>query len=166
MMKVELFIREKNIKISDIEDALGLNKKSLKLTSRGIPKKHIEGVIGYLVENYGYKDEMSDCEADIPVGKPEKEVRIKHVWNKGFIPKWEDGIIRYRDSESGLWKRLWDWQSYSEKDKGGTFTGKRKIRDEFLPSTGEILRDKIGDYYIAKNGIKVYSFKGNLGNIS
>lgn len=166
MMKVELFIREKNIKISDIEDALGLNKKSLKLTSRGIPKKHIKGVIGYLVENYGYKDEMSECEADIPVGNPEWEIIAKRVWNNGFIPKWEDGIIRYRDSDSGLWKRLWDWQSYREKDKGGNFTGKRKIRDEFLPSTGEILRDKIGDYYIAKNGIKVYSFRGNLGDIS
>jgi hypothetical protein len=109
---------------------------------------------------------MSECEADIPVGNPEWEIIAKRVWNNGFIPKWEDGIIRYRDSDSGLWKRLWDWQSYREKDKGGNFTGKRKIRDEFLPSTGEILRDKIGDYYIAKNGIKVYSFRGNLGDIS
>lgn len=168
MKKVELFIKENRIKISEIENSLGLSKKSLKLTDRGIPKKHLEEVIKYLEKNYGYEDNLSESEVDVPIMKPEKVVKINYRWNKNFVPKYTDGIIRYQDPENGLWRRLWEYQSYVEKSKddNGKEIKTRKIRKEFLPETGEVLRDKIGEYYIARNGIKVYSFKGDLGKIN
>lgn len=160
MKKVELFIKERNIKISEIESKLNLPKRSIQFTGkRGIPSKYIEDVTNLLVSSYGYIDENSEAEVDIPFGNPEKEIKINYRWNKNFVPKWEDGIVRYQDPENGLWRRLLEYQGYDEKDENGKKTGRRKIKDAYLPDTGEVLVDEIGEYYLAKNGIKVYSFK-------
>jgi hypothetical protein len=160
MKKIELFIKEKNIKISEIEVKLNLPRRSIQFTGkRGIPTKYIEGVTNLLVSEYGYIDENSQSEVDIPVGNPIKEINVTYRWNKDFVPIWEDGIVRYQDPENGLWRRLLDYQGYPEKDENGNKTGRRKIREEFLPSTRDVFVDDIGEHYIANNGIKVYSFK-------
>ena len=168
MKKVELFIKEKGIKINEIEEKLGLPRRSIQFTGgRGIPKKHLSIVIKYLVENHGYDGENSLSEVDKPVGKPEKEIKINHRWNKNFKPSYTDGIIRYQDPENGLWRRLWDFQSYIKKSKDdeGNEIKTRKIKKEFLPGTGDILKDDIGEYYLARNGIRVYSFRGDLKKV-
>ena len=132
---------------------------------RGIPDKYMDSVIKLLVSEYGYVDDNSLSEVDVPEKKPEKVITVSYRWNNNYVPEYTDGIIRYREPGSGLWRRLWEYQSYLEKDKDGNKTGKRKIKGEFLPDTGEILKDKIGKYYVAKNGIKVYSFGGDLSKI-
>lgn len=160
MKKVELFIKERNIKISEIERELNLPNRSIQFTGkRGIPSKYIEDVTNLLVSSYGYIDENSESEVDIPFGKPEKEIKINYRWNRGFVPNYEDGILRYQDPENGLWRRLLDYQGYEEKDANGKKTGNRNVKDAYLPKTGELLLDEIGEYYLAKNGIRVYSFK-------
>jgi hypothetical protein len=169
MRKIELFIKERRIKIKDIEEELGIPRRSIQMTKgRGIPDKYISIVTELLVSKYGYVDDNSLADVDIPEKFPEKVVKINYRWNKNFVPKYTDGIIRYQDPENGLWRRLWEYQSYIEKSKddNGKEIKTRKIRKEFLPETGEVLRDKIGEYYIARNGIKVYSFKGDLGKIN
>jgi hypothetical protein len=169
MRKIELFIKERRIKIKDIEEELGIPRRSIQMTKgRGIPDKYIGIVTELLVSKHGYIDENSLAEVDIPEKTPEKKIKINYRWNKNFVPKYTDGIIRYQDPENGLWRRLLVYQSYVEKskDENGKEIKTRKIRKEFLPETGEVLRDKIGEYYIARNGIKVYSFKGDLGKIN
>lgn len=85
----------------------------------------------------------------------EKEVKgEKRVWNKNFVPKYADGIARYQDPEDGLWKRLDSWQRHVVKE-----TGENKLNPEFMPQDmKEVLTDKIGRYYVAKNGVRVYFF--------
>jgi hypothetical protein len=98
-------------------------------------------------------------EIDSPEGKPEKVV--KRMWNKNFIPKYKDGIIRYQDPENGLWKRLNDWQrkEFTNKDTGVV---EMKLSPGFMPVSAEIFEDKIGRYYVAVNGMKVYKFDKDI----
>ena len=58
-------------------------------------------------------------------------------YNAKFKPKFKEGILRFQD-ELGLWRRI---------DK----------TEVFQAETGEVIKDKIGEYYIANNGIKVYT---------
>ena len=146
MDTVELFIKERGINLLEMERVLNLPLKSLR-TDRVLPKKHLPAIIQFLKENHGFSVEIA--EADIPEGKPV----LQKVWNKNFIPKWKDGIVRYQDPENGLWKRLMTWQSYVVKE-----TGEVKLSDGFLPASKEIFTDKLGRFYMAVNGVKVYKF--------
>ena len=147
MNKLELFIKEKQVNVSEMERKLGLPHKSLKM-GRGIPRRHVEKIEQYLVENYEYGGEGALDEADPPGGDPV----VQRRWNKDFVPGYKDGILRYQDPDNGLWKRLYSWQSWVVKD-----TGEVKMNEGFLPA-GEELSDKFGKYYMAKNGIKIYKF--------
>jgi hypothetical protein len=158
MTKIELYIKEKEINISDLERKLKLPSGSIRITGRGVPAKHIDKVTGLLVKEYGYNSEFNLEEVDKPVSC---EIVEKRVWNKNFIPDYKDGIVRYQDPENGLWKRLSQWQTELKEvtdEKTGEVTKVRKIKEDFLPLTDEIFTDKIGRYYISKCGIKVYKF--------
>ena len=162
MNKLELFIKEKKILASEIEKAVGLSPRSLKL-EKGLPRKHIGVIVAYLKERFGYEIDNPEVEADEPEGKPEKVVQRR--WNLHFIPKYADGILRYQDPENGLFKRLWDWQYNIEEsvkgfDKNGEkiIERKKKIKEQFLPASQDVFTDKFGRYYVAVNGIKVYKF--------
>jgi hypothetical protein len=150
MDTIELFIKEKSVNLSEMERELNLPSKSLR-TDRTLPKKHLPVIIQYLKEKYGYGSvEITE------VDKPEEKSVLQKVWNKNFIPNWHDGIVRYQDPENGLWKRLMAWQSHVVKE-----TGEIKLNDEFLPASQEVFTDKLGRFYVAKNGIKVYKFDKN-----
>lgn len=150
MNKLELYIKEKEINISDLERKLKLPSGSIRITGRGIPSKHIESMTKLLKSEYGFNSDLEvKQEVDIPDGKP----IVQKIWNKNFIPDYHDGILRYQDPENGLWKRLLGWQSHVVKE-----TGEVKVNEEFLPASKEIFTDKLGRFYVAKNGIKVYKF--------
>jgi hypothetical protein len=158
MNKVELFIKEKGIKVIELEKELGLPFRSIKISDRGIPKKYLDKIVEYLKNKYGFDGYLPNIEVDEPISV---EIIIKKSWNKDFIPDYKDGIVRYQDPENGLWKRLSQWQTELKEvvdDKTGEVTKVRKIKDDFLPLTDEIFVDKIGGHYISKCGIKVYKF--------
>ena len=156
MNKVELYIKEKDINISELERKLELPSGSIRITGRGIPKVHLQNIISLLERDYGYKDDSSLIEVDIP----EKGVVRKKMYNEGRIPDWHDGIARFRDPENGIWKRFKDWCIRDSVDKA-TGEIKKKITPGFEPATPEIFEDKIGKYTICVNGIKVYKFEKN-----
>ena len=72
-------------------------------------------------------------------------------YNRRGIPKFKTKDFRYKDKENGLWKRVIDW--HKEKDK---VTGKVDIKDEWKPKDDVVESDKVGDYYVSKNGNNVY----------
>lgn len=155
MTKAELFIKEKGVNISKMEKELGLPAKTIR-PERGLPKKHLRIILEYLNLKYGYSDENYGEEVDVPLTKKPEKVIVR-VWNKNFVPKYADGIVRYQDPENGLWKRLDAWQrtKHTNKDTGEITV---KLNPEFEPRDGKVLSDQIGRYYVAKNGIKVYKF--------
>lgn len=151
MNKIDLFIKEKNIKFSEIEEDLNLPRRCIQ-KERGVPKKHREVVISYLEEKYGYRDDNPEKEVDEPLSR---SISVKKkIWNEGMMPNYKDGILRYRDPGNGLWKRLVDHQSQKDKE-----SGRRVIKDEYKPVEKVFNKDEIGEYYVAKNGTKVYTFK-------
>jgi hypothetical protein len=150
MNSVELFIKEKGVNISEMERKLGLPQKSLKI-DRGLPRKHLDVIIGYLKDNYEYSDSDPIVDVDIPV---ESEKVVKRVWNKNFIPDYKDGIERFQ-SEDGLWRRYKD--ECVSVDKG---TGEIKYSVGYKPVTGGMVyEDKFGKYWLCENGVKVYKFE-------
>lgn len=149
MNSIELYIKEKEINISDLERKLSLPSGSIRITGRGIPEKHLDKVKELLIKDYEFNGKI------IEVDKPEiSQVVTKRVYNVGRIPDWHDNKPRYRDPDNGLWKRLKDWQQWADKE-----TGEIKTNEGFIPISTEILTDEIGEHYITRNGTKVYSFK-------
>lgn len=149
MNTIKLFMKEKQVNLLEMERALGIPYKSVRL-DREIPKKYLDVIVGYLKTSYGYTENiLAKEQADVPEGIP----IMQKVWNKNFIPRYKDGILRYQDQDSGLWKRLMSWQSFIEKE-----TGEVKINSKFLPATKEVFEDKLGRFYVAVNGIKIYKF--------
>lgn len=154
MNKVELFIKENGIKVTELEKELGLPFRSIKISDRGIPKKYLDKIVSYLEKEYGFDSYNKDAKVDEP---DSSEIITKRVWNKDFIPDYKDGIVRYQDTENGIWKRLMQWQSKEIVDEK-TGEVRRGVKEPFLPLTDEIFTDKIGRYYISRSGIKVYKF--------
>lgn len=147
MTRLELFIKEKNVPITKMESDLGLPNRSIQL-NRGIPKKYVDVIEGYLEENYGYDYEDSLIEVDEPESRPES---IK-IWNKNFIPKYKDGIERFQ-SKDGLWRRYKD--TVVTVDKG---TGEIKVTKGYERVNDKEYEGEFGIYWLCVNGTKVYKF--------
>ena len=96
----------------------------------------------YLENHFGFGEIV---ETD---GNLESKSQIIHRYNVGRIPGFSDGLLRFQD-EVGFWKRVIDF-GMVEKE------GKRILRDNFKPQSEERFTDKIGEFYIANNGLKIY----------
>jgi hypothetical protein len=147
MTRIELFIKEKNVPITKMENDLGLPNRSIQL-NRGIPKKYVDVIEGYLEENYGYDYDNSLIEVDEPESKPES---IK-IWNKNFVPNYKDGIERFQ-SNDGLWRRYKDTVVSLNKE-----TGEIKVTKGYERVNDKEYDGEFGSYWLCVNGTKVYKF--------
>jgi hypothetical protein len=148
MTRLELFIKESNVNITKMESDLGLPNRSIQL-NRGLPKKYVDVIEGYLEENYGYEyKEVSEVVVDAPVGN----VESKKIWNTNFKPDYRDGIERFQSSE-GLWRRYKDTVTSVDKE-----TGEVKVTKGYEFVHGQTHPGEFGDYRLCVNGTKVYLF--------
>ena len=143
---VEFLKTNPHISIRKIERDLGLRQSSIRLTEEIIPEKSIGKIREYLVEHYGFGEIV---ETD---GNLESKSQVVRKYNVGRIPGFTDGLLRFQD-EIGFWKRVIDF-GMVKKD------GVKILKDEYKPqnlfSYDEKFTDKIGEFYIANNGLKIY----------
>lgn len=143
MKKIVEFLKANtHISIRKIERDLELRQSSIRLTEGIIPEKSVEKIREYLIEYFGFGPlEYLD-------GNLESKTQVVHRYNVGRIPGFTDGLLRFQD-EIGLWKRVANF-GMIEKD------GKKVLKDGFKPQGEECFTDKIGEFYIANNGLKIY----------
>jgi len=143
MKEIVEFLKENpHISIRKMERDLRLRQSSIRLTEGIIPEKYLEKIREYLIEYFGFGPlEYLD-------GNLESKSQVVHRYNVGRIPGFTDGLLRFQD-EVGLWKRVMNF-GMIEKD------GKKVLRDGYKSQGEERFTDKIGEFYIANNGFKIY----------
>jgi len=142
-MEIINFLKENShISIREIERELGLAQASIRLAEGILPKKHLEEIRKYLVEHYGF-EKLVDSDGNL-----ESKSQVIRKYNVGRIPGFTDGIPRFQD-EVGFWKRVTNFGMMEEK-------GIKILKDGFKPQGKERFTDKIGEFYIANNGLKIY----------
>ena len=153
MQSLEEKIEFHLINISLMEQELGLATGSIRLTGRGIPKKHREAVEAYVDKVIVQKEAAmsTDNKGSIPLRKLR--------WNDSRAADFADGIWRYRDEESGLWFRYKDHCTVLDKERSTDKLKVLKPKEIWRPQTSELMTDGIGKFFVAKNGVKVYLFE-------
>jgi len=134
------FLRNKGITANSIEAALNLPNASISLSKDRVSKKHLGIIVKYLEDEYGFTPDYK--------GKP--NVSSQRRWMDGWQFGASDNEERFRDPDNGLWKRVKDYGMAKDKD------GRLSLKDGFKAVDGEAHQDNTGEYYIAKNGLKVY----------
>jgi hypothetical protein len=152
MTRIELFIKEKSISTTKMETDLGLPARSIQI-HRGIPRKYIDVIEGYLEENYGYECKIPIVSSVVEVDKPVGTVEVKKIWNVNFVPDYKDGIERFQSSV-GLWRRYKDTVTSINKE-----TGEIKIIKGYEKINDIIYEGEFGSYWLCVNGTKVYKFE-------
>jgi len=150
MKKIVKFLKANpHISIREMERDLELRQSSVNLKKGVIPEKSVEKVREYLENHFGF-GEIVDLDGNL-----ESKSQVVRKWNVGRIPGFSDGLLRFQD-EVGLWKRVVNF-GMVEKD------GKKVLRDGYKPQSEERFTDKIGGFYIAINGMKIYEkFKKDI----
>ncbi len=150
-MIIEFLKCNENISINKMEKELGLANRTVRTDgSRGIPDKYIEMIEDYL-KPFGYDPDITSLiKEEIKKDNSNTSTVVKKIWNEGWILGYDDKIYRYRDEE-GLMRRLEPKDYISEVDGKG-----KEIEKKWQPQDGSVYDDEIGQFYIAKNGIKVY----------
>jgi len=164
MKKLVEFLKENpHISIRKIERDLGLRQSTIRLTEEIIPEKSIDKIREYLVEHYGF-GEIVNLD-----GNMESKSQIIHKYNVGRIPGFTDGLLRFQD-EVGLWKRVANFgmveqlKDYPKKEVKKTkglsnaysVPNRKILKEGYKPQSEERFTDKIGEFYIANNGLKIY----------
>lgn len=136
-----------DIVVRKIEKALGLPNATIKVSAGYIASKHLDAVEAYLAANYGYKQGLVDLQQneDNKGGK-----RVFATIHSKRLMGFKDGKLRYFDDQ-GLWRRLEDYGMIKD-----GMTGKKVLKEEWEPQSGELFKDRLGEFYIANNGTQVY----------
>lgn len=142
MNNVLKFLKEnEQISIREMSEHLNIPKGSINVSKSIIPNKHLQPIKDFLIEFYSYDESaMSVIDNEDNDSEP---VVIKQ-YNVGRIPSFDDTIMRYQDSQ-GLWRRA-----------EASCMAKGSLKEEWEPQTSEILKDPIGEFYVANNGNKMY----------
>lgn len=74
------------------------------------------------------------------------------TYNAGRIPKFKDVIHRFQNKQ-GVWRRIVDNCMVVDKNNK---LGSKILKKDFIAKDDEVLKDKIGSFYVANNGVKVY----------
>jgi hypothetical protein len=143
MKEIVKFLRlNPHISIREMERDLELRQSSINLSKGVIPEKSVEKVREYLENHFGF-GEIVDLDGNL-----ESKSQVVHRYNVDRKPGFTDGLLRFQD-EIGLWKRVVNF-GMAERD------GKKVLRDGYKPQGEERFTDKIGEFYIANNGLKIY----------
>jgi len=143
MKKIVEFLRlNPHISIREMERDLGLRQSTINLSKGIIPERYLNKVREYLENHFGF-GEIVDLNGNL-----ESKTQVVHRYNVDRIPGFTDGLLRFQD-EIGFWKRVADF-GMVEKD------GKKVLKDSYKPQSEERFTDKIGEFYIANNGLKIY----------
>lgn len=163
-----------------IEDGIGAPRGSLRVSEGVLPKKWIDSMINYLVKTHGYnpksdidipqdlkpvKDSGYTGKLDLLAFHSSQKIKSpgetidgvfipgdkKRWYGQGRIPGFTDGVLRFRDPETGLWRR-YDEHAYS-----------RGLLKKGWELDGEVFEDKVGEYQkIGYRDLLIYSsFKGD-----
>ena len=123
-MSILDFIKDNEISKREIEKELGMPEKSFK----GVPAKWKEKIKEYLTKEYNYPYGYDK----IGFERPQK---VTPGWKgQNRLPGFKDGIMRYRDHDSGLWRKV---------------TG-------VVDTDAELFEDEVGSYIIFKD-YRVYT---------
>lgn len=131
-----------DISIRTIEKELEIPNATINMRKKYITPKHLQVVVSYLQHHFGYDKDVPELINHVDNTGPTQVVKMYNVKRK---PGFKDGLLRFQDKQ-GLWKRISQWCM----EKG-------EIRDSYKAATGELLVDKIGEYYMSNNGTKVYT---------
>lgn len=156
------FLQERpDIQIRTIERSLKLPNATISTRNSYITPKHVEVIKKYLIKHFGYEENLKeavenfdnfpavDKNLSTPPDLSTPNPTLK-MYNVGRIPGFQDNIHRFQDKQ-GLWRRITDNCMVTDKDKNT-----KVIKPTYQPQSDEILTDKIGSFYVANNGIKVY----------
>lgn len=143
--KVLGLIKDQGKSIRSLEKELGYSNGAFKVRDGKMSSR----ALNKLEEYFGLVE--AQREEVLPAGDHE-EIRR---WGNGR-PGFRDHVPRFRDvyevegcQNNGLWKRYHDWCTYKDKE------GKRVPRKGWEVLT-EKKEDSTGEYYLAKNGVKIY----------
>ena len=154
-------IKLNDVNVRQVEKDLDIPHGCISIAKEYVSSKYTD-VIG------NYLSGMSVKAVDLPIIKnSDNDVgtfkkRLKY--NEGRVPDFGDGIWRYRDPDNGLWKRVIDWHYAIKKDEQGNKVKDRlgndvrTVKESWQPSDDVVHKDKIGEFYVANNGEKVYLF--------
>ena len=154
-------IKLNDVNVRQVEKDLDIPHGCISIAKEYVSSKYTD-VIG------NYLSGMSVKAVDLPViknsdndvGTFKKRLR----YNEGRVPDFSDGIWRYRDPDNGLWKRVIEWHYAIKKDEQGNKVKDRlgndvrTVKESWQPSDDVVHKDKIGEFYVANNGEKVYLF--------
>ena len=135
-----------HISIREMERDLELRQSTINLSKGFIPERYLDKVREYLENHFGF-GEIVDLDGNL-----ESKSQVVHRWNVDRIPGFDDGLLRFQD-EVGLWKRVVNFGATE------VFVGKvgtMVLKDSYKPQSEERFTDKIGEFYIANNGLKIY----------
>lgn len=151
-MIIEFLRCNENISINKMEKELGLANRTVRTDgSRGISDKYIEMIENYL-KPFGYDSGITPLKKEeIRKDNSDTSAVVKKIWNEGWILGYDDKIYRYKDEE-GLMRRLEPKDYLPEVD-----SKEKEVEKKWQPQDESVYNDEIGEFYIAKNGIKVYT---------
>ena len=156
------FIRLNEVSIRQIEKDLDVPTGTINTGKAYITPKHKDRIVTHLIEYHqlNQTDLSISKNMDNVANKPVKRLK----YNEGRVPDFGDGIWRYRDPDNGLWKRVIEWHYAIKKDEQGNKVKDRlgndvrTVKESWQPSDDVVHKDKIGEFYVANNGEKVYLF--------
>jgi len=150
MKKIVKFLRlNPHISIREMERDLGLSQASIRLADGILPKKHLGEIREYLENHFGF-GEIVDLDGNL-----ESKTQVVHRYNVGRIPGFDDGLLRFQD-EFGLWKRVMNFGMIEKKICETNHSKVKVLKEDYKPQNEERFTDKIGEFYIANNGLKIY----------
>lgn len=150
------FLKEReDISIHKIETDLKLPNATINTRKEYITPKHVDAIRKYLIKHYGYESNLKEViySRDNRVVNPNLSMPTVKMYNVGRIPGFKDSLHRFQDKQ-GLWRRLAEECMTLDKDNK---TGPKILKKAYEPQSDEIPKDHIGSFYIANNGIKVYT---------
>lgn len=156
------YLNEQGISVRQAERMMGLSTGALRVRNGSISPKLLDKIFELrgadkmgADKNVTTKQSLRPSEndegadkshnAEIPKGDNSDESKLKYG---NYTPAFKDGILRFRDGKTGLWKRYYDWAVHGH-EKDGTPKFKKG-----MALTGEVSDD--GKYTFMENGVKVY----------
>lgn len=163
MKKIVEFLKANpHISIREMERDLELRQSSINLYKGIIPEKYLDKIREYLENHFGF-GELVDKDGNL-----ESKSQVVHKYNVDRIPGFTDGLLRFQD-EVGLWKRVANFGMTEKKREDKELAhchsvlNEKVLKDAYKPQGEERFTDKIGVFYIANNGLKIYEkFKKDI----